>query len=91
MIDQPPPLLDAVSAHRVKNVLAQALRGGCTVREAKGEARGYLKAISPALPQTHVAEAINELLAELDPLLDDLIHCEPDARVEAPEQLRLGI
>lgn len=91
MIDQPPPLLDAVSAHRVKNVLAQALRGGCTVREAKGEARGYLKAISPALPQTHVAEAINELLAELDPLLDDLIHCEPDARVEAPGQLRLGI
>jgi hypothetical protein len=57
MIDRPPPLLDPVSAHCVKQVLAQALRGGCTVREAKGEARGYLKAISPALPQTQVAEA----------------------------------
>lgn len=91
MIEQPSPLLDPVSAHRVENVLAQALRGGRTVREAKGEARGCLKAISPALPQMHVAKAIDELLAELDPLLGDLIHCEPDARAEPSGQMRLGL
>jgi hypothetical protein len=91
MNDTPPPLLDPVTAHRVRHMLAQSLRGGCTVREGMWEARGYLKAVSPALPQTHVAEAVEELLAELDPLLGDLIHCEPDARAEPPGQLRLGL
>jgi hypothetical protein len=91
VIDEPPPLLDPVSAHRVKGILAQALRNGCLVREAKGEARVYLKAISPALPRAHVAEAIDELLAELDPPLGDLIHCEMKANAEPSGQLRLGI
>ena len=84
MIAEPTPLLDPVTAQRVKHVLTQALRNGCLVREAKGEARGYLKAIRPALPQLHVAKAIDELLAEPDPLLGDLIHCEMDAHAQPP-------
>jgi hypothetical protein len=91
MTDPTPSLVDPVTAHRVRNTLAQALRGGCTLVEAKGEARGYLKAISPALPQAHVAEVIGQLLADLDPLLGDPIHGEPDARAEPPGQLRLGL
>jgi hypothetical protein len=82
--------MDPVTAHRVRHTLAQALRGGCTLGEAKGEARGYLKAISPALSQAYVAEVIDQFLAELDPLPDGLAHCTLDARAEPPEQLRLG-
>lgn len=91
MTDVTTSILDPVSAHRVRSVLAQALRSGCLVREAKGEARGYLKAISPALPHATVAGVIDSLLAELDPLLGDLIHCEMDAHAEPLGQLRLGL
>jgi hypothetical protein len=91
MSEPMPPLVDPVTAHRLRHTLAQALRGGCTLGEAKGEARGYLKAISPALPQAQVAEVISQLFSELDLLLDDLIHCEPDARAEPPGQLRLEL
>ena len=90
MPDETPPLVDPVTAHRLRRALAQALRNGCTLREAKGEGRGYLKAISPALPQSHVAEVIDGLLAELDPVLGDMAHGGADARAEPPEQLRLG-
>ncbi|MFC7556148.1 hypothetical protein ACFQU7_33810 [Pseudoroseomonas wenyumeiae] len=36
MPDETPSLVDPVTAHRVRQALAQALRNGCTLREAKG-------------------------------------------------------
>ncbi|KAA2211320.1 hypothetical protein [Teichococcus oryzae] len=86
-----PRLLDPVTEHRVRQTLQLALREGCTVREAKGEARGYLRALSPAMPQAHIVEAVDGILAEIDPMLNDLADCEPDGRRTPPGQLNLGL
>ncbi|MCI0752376.1 hypothetical protein [Teichococcus vastitatis] len=91
MPHQPQFLLDPVTAHRVRHALAQALRAGCTVREAKGEARGYLRAVRPAMPRNHLANAVDGLLGELDPVLEERVRCDSDDASEPPGQLRLGI
>ncbi|MFC3124309.1 hypothetical protein ACFOD4_04485 [Pseudoroseomonas globiformis] len=81
-------LIPPTTAFRVRRVIQQAL-DTATVREAAGEGRGFLRALCPALPATVVAQAVEDILADLDPFLPDLLDCEPDAR-KPPGQMSLG-
>ncbi|ONG56043.1 hypothetical protein BKE38_06850 [Pseudoroseomonas deserti] len=89
-------LIDPVAAVRVRSVINQALRAGSTIRDARSEGRGYLRALCPSLPRQQVSEAVDCILAELDPMFGDLMLCEADRHAPPPPaasvaQLSLGL
>ncbi|WP_159995131.1 hypothetical protein [Roseomonas sp. 18066] len=87
-------LIDPVTAVRVRSAINQALRAGSSLRDARSEGRGYLRAICPSLPREQVSEAVDSLLLELAALPERFL---PDIFLRggpaqpAPGQLSLGL
>jgi hypothetical protein len=72
--------MDHNSIALMRKTIRMGLEHGATIREVAAEARGLGRGLAFGEDPTIIANIVEDLLREVDPLFPDLAPVEPDAR-----------